>query len=112
MATNIDPRANVSTKAELGNNITIGPFTTVEAGAVIGDGTTVAANALIASGARIGKENVIHHGAVIGHSPQDLKYKNEPTTCELGVAMLSVNMPRCIAQRWRPIARLSATIIC
>ena len=84
MATYIDPRANVSTKAELGNDVTIGPFTTVEAGAVIGDGTSVAANALIACGARIGKENVIHHGAVIGHSPQDLKYKNEPTTCELG----------------------------
>lgn len=84
MATYIDPRANVSTKAELGNDVTIGPFTTVEAGAVIGDRTSVAANALIACGARIGKENVIHHGAVIGHSPQDLKYKNEPTTCELG----------------------------
>lgn len=84
MPSNIDPRADVSPKAEIGNNVRIGPFTVVEAGAVIGDGTTVAANALIASGARIGKDNVIHHGAVIGHSPQDLKYKNEPTTCELG----------------------------
>jgi UDP-N-acetylglucosamine acyltransferase len=84
MATHIDPRAAVSTKAELGNDVTIGPFTVVEEGTVIGDGTTIASNALIARGARIGKENHIHHGAVIGHVPQDLKYKNEPTTCELG----------------------------
>lgn len=84
MSTHIDPRADVSPKAELGNNVAIGPFTIVEAGAVIGDGTSVAGNALIARGARIGKECRIHHGAIIGHEPQDLKYNNEPTTCELG----------------------------
>jgi UDP-N-acetylglucosamine acyltransferase len=84
MATHIDPRAEVSPRAELGNDVSIGPFTIVEAGAVLGEGTTVAANALIASGARIGKQCRIHHGAVVGHEPQDLKYKNEPTTCELG----------------------------
>jgi UDP-N-acetylglucosamine acyltransferase len=84
MPTSIDPRAAVSPKAVLGENISVGPFTVVEAGAVIGDGTTVASNALISGGARIGKECRIHHGAVIGHVPQDLKYAGEPTTCELG----------------------------
>lgn len=84
MSVTIDPRAVVSAKAHLGTNVSIGPFSIVEDGAVIGDGTTVAANALIATGARIGKECRIHHGAVIGHAPQDLKYANEPTTCELG----------------------------
>lgn len=84
MSVSIDPRAVVSPRAHLGVNISIGPFTIVEDGAVIGDGTTIGANALIATGARIGRENRIHHGAVIGHAPQDLKYANEPTTCELG----------------------------
>lgn len=84
MATHIDPRADVNPKAEIGNDVTIRAFAVVEAGAVIGDGTSVAHHALIASGARIGKNCEIHHGAVIGHVPQDLKYKNEPTTCELG----------------------------
>jgi UDP-N-acetylglucosamine acyltransferase len=84
MSTQIDPRAVVSPKAILGNNITIGPFTIIEDGAVIGDDTSVAANALIATGARIGKGCKIHHGAVIGHAPQDLKYADEPTTCEVG----------------------------
>ena len=84
MSTQIDPRAAVSPKADLGTNVSIGPFTIVEEGAVIGDGTTVAGNALIATGARIGKECKIHHGAVIGHAPQDLSYAGEHSTCELG----------------------------
>ena len=84
MSVNIDPRAQVSPKAHLGSDVSIGPFTTVEDHAVIGDGTTIAANALIGTGARIGKDCRIHHGAVVGHAPQDLKYANEPTTCELG----------------------------
>lgn len=84
MSTQIDPRAVVSPAAQLGANVAIGPFTIVEDGAVIGDGTTVAANALIATGARIGKDCRIHHGAVVGHAPQDLKYANEHSTCEVG----------------------------
>jgi UDP-N-acetylglucosamine acyltransferase len=84
MATHIDPRADVSPRALLGDNVSVGPFTVIEAGAVIGDGTSVAANALIASAARIGRDCTIHHGAIIGHVPQDLKYAGEPSTCELG----------------------------
>ncbi len=82
--TSIDPRANVSPKAELAAGVTVGPFTTIEAGAVVGENTSIAANALIARGARIGKQCKIHHGAVVGHIPQDLKYNDEPTTCEIG----------------------------
>ncbi len=84
MATHIDPRSDVSPRAELGNDVTVAPFAIIEAGAVIGDGTSIAANALIGRGARIGKNCRIHHGAIVGHVPQDLKYRDEPTTCELG----------------------------
>ena len=84
MNTTIDSRAEVSSKAQIGANVSIGPFTIVEDNAVIGDGTRVAANGLIASGARIGRDCRIHHGAVIGHEPQDLKYAGETTTCEVG----------------------------
>jgi UDP-N-acetylglucosamine acyltransferase len=84
MKTTVDPRAAIGPHARLGANVTIGPFTIVEDGAEIGDGTSVGGNAYIASGARIGRECKIHHGAVVGHAPQDLKYANEPTTCEIG----------------------------
>jgi UDP-N-acetylglucosamine acyltransferase len=84
MNTLIDSRAVVSPKAEIGNDVTIGPFTTIEEGAVVSDGCRIGSNALIASGARLGKNCKVHHGAVVGHEPQDLKYAGEPTTCEVG----------------------------
>jgi len=84
MSTQIDPRAVVGPRAVLGEHVTIAPYAIVEDGAVIGDGTSIAPHALIARGARIGANCVIHHGAVIGHVPQDLKYADEPTTCEIG----------------------------
>ena len=84
MSMSIDPRAAVSPKARLGTNVSIGPFTIIEEGAVIGDGTIVGGNALIGLGARIGAECSIHHGAVVGHTPQDLKYAGEASTCEIG----------------------------
>lgn len=68
----------------MGKDVSVGPFTVVEEGAVIGDGSTIGSNCLIASGARIGNDCRVHHGAVVGHQPQDLKYAGEPTTCEIG----------------------------
>ena len=84
MTTFVDPRAVVSPGAQLGAGVRVGPFTIVEDGAVVGDERVIHANALIASGARIGRRCEIHHGAVIGHVPQDLKYRGEPTVCEIG----------------------------
>lgn len=84
MSISIDPASRVDSKAQIGLQVSIGPFTIVEDGAVIGDGTTIGANALIGKGARIGRNCVIHHGAIVGHEPQDLKYAGEETTCEIG----------------------------
>ncbi len=84
MSTAIDPRAIVSPKAQLGTNVSVGPFSIIEEDTVIGDGTVIGANALIGRGARFGKDCRVHHGAVVGHAPQDLKYRGEQTTCELG----------------------------
>jgi UDP-N-acetylglucosamine acyltransferase len=80
----IDPRAVVSPEAVIGADVTVGPFAIVEKGAVVGDHSTIDAHSLIACGARIGDGCHIYYGAVVGHAPQDLKYRNEPTTCELG----------------------------
>jgi UDP-N-acetylglucosamine acyltransferase len=84
MPTHIHPSAIVHPGAELGDEVTVGPFTIIEDRTIIGDGTVIGANALIGSGTRLGKECRIHHGAVVGHEPQDLKYRGEPTTCEIG----------------------------
>src|SRR5712692_4384099 len=84
MSTIIDTRAAVSPKAQLGENVSVGPFTIIEEDVFIGDGTQIASHALLASGTRIGKECRIHHGAVLGTIPQDLKFRDEQTTLEVG----------------------------
>ncbi len=80
----IHPTAIVSPKAQLGENVRIGQFTTVEDDVEIGDGTEIIASAYIANGARIGRDCRIFPGVTIAMAPQDLKYNNEPTTAEIG----------------------------
>lgn len=84
MGVTIDPHAIVGPKAHLGENVSIGPFTTVEDDVVIGDGTWIGPHVHIANGARLGTNCKVHPGAVVGGPPQDLKYRNEPTTLEVG----------------------------
>jgi UDP-N-acetylglucosamine acyltransferase len=80
----IHSTAIVSPKAQLGDNVVVGPYTVIEDDVVIGSATTLASHVLVANGSRIGKECRIHHGAAIGTQPQDLKFRNEVTTLEIG----------------------------
>jgi UDP-N-acetylglucosamine acyltransferase len=80
----IDPLALVSKKAQLGENVTVGPSAIISEDVVIGDGSIVAPYAIIQPGTRLGKECRIASFAVVGGPPQDLKYKGEPTTLEVG----------------------------
>ena len=84
MSAKIDSRAVVSPKAQLGANVTIGPFSVVEDDVHIGDGTWIGSNVAISNGARIGRECKIHHGAAIAGPPQDMKYAGETTYLEVG----------------------------
>ena len=76
--------AIVDPKAIIGDNVTIGPFSIIEAGVFIGDRTTVGNNVTISSGTHIGKDCKIFHSASIGAIPQDLKYNNEETLLYIG----------------------------
>lgn len=84
MGPSLDSRAIVSAKAHLEDDVVIGPNSIVEDDVVVDVGTHIASNVLVASGTRIGKECRIHHGAVLGTIPQDLKFKGESTTLEIG----------------------------
>jgi UDP-N-acetylglucosamine acyltransferase len=70
--------------AKVGKNVEIGPFTTIYGDVEIGDDTWIANNVTIMDGARIGKNCRIFPGAVISGIPQDLKFKGEITTAEIG----------------------------
>jgi len=76
--------AVIDPKATIGNNVDIGPFTIIEGDVVIGDNCWIANNVTILNGARIGNGCKIFPGAVVSSIPQDLKYKGEATTLELG----------------------------
>ncbi len=76
--------AIVDPNAKIGDDVTIGPFSVIEAGVSIDDRTIVGNNVTISSGTRIGKDCKIFHSASIGAIPQDLKYNNEETFLYIG----------------------------
>ncbi|MDR3188228.1 MAG: acyl-ACP--UDP-N-acetylglucosamine O-acyltransferase [Prevotellaceae bacterium] len=75
---------NVHPEAKIGANVVIEPFATVHKDVVVGDGTWIGANAVLMNGTRVGKNCRIYPGAVIAGEPQDLKFKGEPSTAEIG----------------------------
>lgn len=78
------PNANVHPEAQIGNDVIIEPFSTVQKDVVIESGCWIGPNVTIMDGARIGKNCKIFPGAVISGIPQDLKFKGERTTTEIG----------------------------
>lgn len=70
--------------ARIGNNVEIGNFTNIHDNVVIGDGCRIAGNVTIYPGARIGNNVTIFPGAVVAGIPQDLKFRGEETTAEIG----------------------------
>lgn len=81
---NIHPVAIVSPKAELADDVTIGPYSIIEDNVKVGRGVKIASSALVASGTTLGNNVAIHHGAVIGTIPQDLKFGGEVTQVVIG----------------------------
>ena len=80
----IHANAIVSPKAELGDNITIGPFTIVEDGVIIGDNCEIKSSVVLAEGTVLGNSVKIFSSAVIGTAPQDLKFGGEKTKAIIG----------------------------
>ena len=78
------PLAYIHPEAKIAQNVVVEPFTTISKNVEIGDGTWIGPNVTIMEGARIGKNCKIFPGAVISAPPQDLKYKGEPSTVQIG----------------------------
>ena len=80
----ISPLAYIHPEAKIGQNCEIGPFCFIDANVVIGDNNVFMNSVTVLSGSRIGNGNRIFPGAVIGAIPQDLKFRGEETTAEIG----------------------------
>ena len=80
----ISPLAFVHPEAKLGDNNVIGPFCYIDKDTVLGDNNILQNSVTINVGARIGSNNEIFPGASLSTKPQDLKFRGEVTTCEIG----------------------------
>jgi UDP-N-acetylglucosamine acyltransferase len=80
----IDPTAIVDSKAELADNVSVGPFSVIGAGVKIGAGTVIGSHVVIKGPTTIGKDNRIYQFTSIGEDPQDKKYAAEITQLEIG----------------------------
>ncbi len=80
----IHPTAVVDPAAEIGRGVRIGPFCTVGPEVVLEDGVQLVSHVVVDGATRIGAESVLYPFVTAGLPPQDLKYKGEPTRCEIG----------------------------
>ena len=78
------PLAYVHPNAKIADNVVIEPFVSIDQDVIIGEGTRIGSSVTILPGTRIGKNCNIFPGTVIGAIPQDLKFRGEYTTVEIG----------------------------
>ncbi len=81
---NIHPSAIIEKGAELGNNVTIGPFCHIGAGVHLGEGAVLHSHVTIGGNTHIEENCEFFPFAAIGHKPQDVKYGGEPNRLEIG----------------------------
>jgi UDP-N-acetylglucosamine acyltransferase len=76
--------AIVSRDAQLGEGVEIGAFAIVGEGCTLGDGCVVAARATLERHVTLGANVHVGSGSILGGPPQDVKYRGEATTVEVG----------------------------
>lgn len=80
----IHPSSIVDASAQIGSNVSIGPFSVIGPNVTIGDNTQIASHVVIEGHTTIGKNNKIFQYASIGAEPQSVGYKGEPTQVLIG----------------------------
>ena len=82
--TRIHPTALVSAEAQLGDGVEVGPFAIVGDGCVVGDGSLIGARATLERNVHLAPNVKVGVGSVLGGDPQDLKFRGEVTTVDVG----------------------------
>ncbi|MBL0700915.1 MAG: acyl-ACP--UDP-N-acetylglucosamine O-acyltransferase [Desulfosarcina sp.] len=80
----IHATAIIDSKAKIGSNVTIGPYSIIKENVIIGSGTTIAPHVVIDSYTEIGSDCRIFQYASIGAEPQALKFEGEETWVKVG----------------------------
>jgi UDP-N-acetylglucosamine acyltransferase len=80
----IHPTAIIHPKAKLDRSVRVGPYSVIDAGVEIGADSIIGPHVYLTGLTTIGAGNHFFSGCVIGESPQDLKYRGEPTRVRIG----------------------------
>jgi len=80
----IDPTARVAPEAELGDDVTVGPYSVIEKGAVVGARTVIGPHVVVYENTSIGADNRIHACAQLGGPPQTVREPAGPTYLRIG----------------------------
>ena len=81
---NIHPLAVVAAGATVPLSSTVGPFCTVGEHVVLGENCNLISHVVLEGHTTLAEGVVVHPFAAVGVSPQDLKYRGEPTGCTVG----------------------------
>ncbi len=84
MTTAIHPTAIISADAKIGDDVEIGPWAIVGEDCTIGDGCKLAARTVLERHVILAPRVKVGIGSILGGDPQDLKFKGERTTVEVG----------------------------
>lgn len=80
----IHPSSIIAEGAVIPASCTVGPFCTIGANVVLGENCELVSHVVLDGHTTIGDGVRIFSFTCVGISPQDLKYKGEPTRCEIG----------------------------
>ncbi len=80
----IHPTAIIEDGARIGANVTVGPYSLIGSEVTLADGVDVDVRAIIRGRTSIGERTRVSAQAYIGGAPQDLSYRGEDTTIEIG----------------------------
>ncbi|MGD0939931.1 MAG: acyl-ACP--UDP-N-acetylglucosamine O-acyltransferase [Terracidiphilus sp.] len=80
----VHPSAVIASGAVVPGSCTVGPFCTIGPEVVLGENCNLISHVVLDGRTRIGARNTFHPFCAVGVSPQDLKYKGEPTALEIG----------------------------
>ena len=81
---NLHATAVVDTRARLGADVIIGPYSIIERDVEIGDGCEIGPHVVLRRYTTLGPACRVHAGAVLGEPAQDLGFKDAPTYVRIG----------------------------
>ena len=84
VSSGIHPTAIIAPSAQIGERVAIGPYAYVGDDCVVGDGCVIAMRATLERNVTLAAGVKIGIGSIVGGDPQDLKYKGEHTSVEIG----------------------------